>query len=317
MKEFKFSLFVRIIRPLLNYHKPGNEKNVFIFSLPRSGSTWLMELIWSQPEFKCCNEPLNLSINNLRALTGIDGFKDLYSTGVKQRLLNYFHSIASGKVHFMDPYPLRKYFRVFTSRIVFKVIHGGEKYINDIAENSNGVVLYLLRHPIPVALSRKKLPRLDELCSPFALQEFSEEEGQLAKEIQRNGSDLEKRILAWCLQNKLALKNRNDNWLVITYEQLALDPAPVINRMVSFCGLPKPELMFEGLNKPSAVTTQSDKQSKAILKTQTDEKYDLIARWIKSVDVAQSENLMGICRKFGFDIYSHDNPLPNEAWLIK
>jgi len=49
----------RVIASTTNIHLTGNSPNVFIFSTPRSGSTWLMELILTQPGFKPCNEPCN------------------------------------------------------------------------------------------------------------------------------------------------------------------------------------------------------------------------------------------------------------------
>ena len=116
---------------LFNRHKPSALPNVLLFSLPRSGSTWLLELIWSQPEFKYVNEPLNLKGSWLRKKSHINGFKELYTEAVRDKVVAYFKGFVEGTHHFMNPNPSRKNSRFFTSRIVFKVIHGGEFLIND------------------------------------------------------------------------------------------------------------------------------------------------------------------------------------------
>jgi hypothetical protein len=307
---------VQWMMPFFNVHKIGVKKNVFIFSLPRSGSTWLMELIWSQPGFKYCNEPLNLKGKLISNKSGISGFEELYSDSVKDKLLNYFKEIVNGRFHFLDPNPFRKYYRFFTSRVVFKVIHGGEKFINDISDDCNGRVIYLLRHPIPVALSRKVLPRMDQLCSDYVLNHFTEEERVAAKALNETGTSMERRVLAWCLQNKLALMQRRKDWLVITYEQLTVDPAPVIEVLVKELELSIPERIYKHITIPSAVSVQSDSDSIGFMKVEGKEREVLIEKWKNKVKPEEALKLMEICNKFGMDIYSADKGMPSDKWVI-
>ncbi len=49
-----------------NVHIQGEKKNIFIFSTPRSGSTWLMEIIASQSGFKFYDEPFNIRRENVQ-----------------------------------------------------------------------------------------------------------------------------------------------------------------------------------------------------------------------------------------------------------
>ena len=60
-----------IVKPMSNVHRPDGRPNVFLFSTPRSGSTWLMELIWTQPGFKYVNQPLSLLNPRVRRHLGI------------------------------------------------------------------------------------------------------------------------------------------------------------------------------------------------------------------------------------------------------
>ena len=311
MQNKKLKHFVLNNAHLFNRHKLSGRPNVLIFSLPRSGSTWLQELIWSQPQFKYVNEPLNLKGDWLQNKSGINGFKELYTAAVRDKLINYFKGFINGKHHFMNPNPLRKNSRFFTSRIVFKVIHGGEVYINDIAQSTNSKIVYLLRNPIAVALSRKQIPRTQELTSDFVLSRFTLEEQKLAKEIIDDGTDMEKKIMLWCIQNKLALKHRNSNWLVISYEGLTCYPEKVLTTLAAHCELPDLKTMMKNVNIPSAVTTQSEGDSVRIMQENNDNRKRLINSWRSKVTDEEMRSYFEICNKMNIGIYIEDSDFVN------
>ncbi len=68
------------IKSFLSLHKPDGSPNTFLFSLPRSGSTWLMELIQTQPGFKTCDEPLDLRNPFVRGHSHLSAWEQLYDT---------------------------------------------------------------------------------------------------------------------------------------------------------------------------------------------------------------------------------------------
>ena len=70
---YNIKLFLKSIS---NIHRDeGN--NVLIISNPRSGSTWLMEMIWSQNKFKAINEPLNIRRKEIAKYLGVSSFSYL------------------------------------------------------------------------------------------------------------------------------------------------------------------------------------------------------------------------------------------------
>ncbi|MFP6641360.1 MAG: hypothetical protein VCC04_14025, partial [Myxococcota bacterium] len=91
-----------VLRSLSNWHRPGALPNVFIFTTPRSGSTWLMELIQSQPGFKCCSEPLNLRVRGISRRLGVEGWTELYQDDVWPKLERYFEGFCSGRLRFLN-----------------------------------------------------------------------------------------------------------------------------------------------------------------------------------------------------------------------
>jgi hypothetical protein len=205
----------------------------------------------------------------------------------------------------MNPNPSRKNSRFFTSRIVFKVIRGGEFLINDIAEHTNSKIVYLLRNPI--ALSRTQIPRIEELTSDFVLSRFTPDEQNFAKEIIRNGSDMEKKIMLWCIQNKLALQHRTSNWLVISYERLTCNPEKVPTALAEHCKLPNLEIMIQRVSIPSAVTTQSEDDSVSLMKEDSNNRKRLISKWKSKVTDAETRRYFEICNKMNIGIYAKDS----------
>jgi hypothetical protein len=310
MQKARLRNFFQNFLFLFNYHRPSKRPNVLIFSLPRSGSTWLQELIWSQSGFKYANEPLNIKGIFLQKKSKIRGFSELYTEEVKPKVITYFKKITEGKIHVLDPSPLRKNTRFFTNRVVFKVIHGGELFINDIAKATNSKIVYLLRNPIAVSLSRKQLPRTKELTSELVLSTFTSEEKEVVSAIMENGDSMEKRILMWCIQNRLALHQRTKDWLVISYESLTVEPEKVIDKLAKHCELSDPEKMINSVNIPSAVTIQSEKDSVNLMQNTSDKRQELISKWRSKVSEADAKKYFEICKKMNIDIYNFESDLP-------
>jgi hypothetical protein len=317
--EWNKNYLLKFINRYSNIHKPSNKKNIFIFSMPRSGSTWLQELIWTQKGIKYCNEPLNIRNKKIKELSGISNWEELYDEKNKDKLIQYFKKHCDGKIKWMNPSPLRKNYNAFTDRMVFKIINGGEYLINEISDKCNGKIVYLLRHPIPVALSRKILPRLEVLCSKNVIGKFPRDIQTLALKIIENDDFLEKAILSWCIQNKIALDQKRDDWLIITYEQLVVESRPVIDKLVKELDLEDSDKIFNQLNIPSRVTVQSGKEkSNKIKNKENSESRDFIELWRLKVDSEKEAELFRIIDLFGLgDIYQEGSSYPTTKYLIK
>ena len=305
----------QILKSRLNCHKQGDYPNVFIFSTPRSGSTWLQELIWTQPGFKCISEPLNIRVPEIRNILGVDSWLQLYENEEKIRIINYLSAFCNGKYHFRNPNPLKKNSQFLTNRIVFKILNGGEFWINDIAQQCNGKVVYLIRHPIAVSLSRQQLPRLDIFCTESILNHLPAKAKNTAKKIYLNGDFLEKAVLSWCIQNKIALQNLGKNALIITYEQLAVNPNPILYRLSSWLELSHMEKLFSQLSIPSFSSVQSEKETHDLFK-KGEEGKKFIEKWRKNLSKERLEGLFSIVNDFDIGIYPEGSLMPDNSYLI-
>lgn len=304
------------------FHQPNGERNIFLFSMPRSGTTWLMEMIASQPGFKVVNEPFNLRKEVVKENLGLETWESFFLPENQPKVDRYIRNFITGNdtdLRFRRYAPFSEFWRLRTSRIIFKILFLGEHNISWYTEQFNGQAVYLVRHPIPVSLSREVHPRLRSfLDSPFR-DHFSHEELAYAQSIAQAGDPYACAVLDWCFQNVMALRNRPKDMLLVTYEQMVLEPETVIQHLVQQFQFTRPDLMFNRLDKASGSTGKSDKESQAVLKDRTkikENKEWLIKKWKKKITPAQEAITFEILDAFGIDIYQSGRFIPSDSYLL-
>lgn len=318
MRRSMKELLLLAVRSVANWHRPGDLPNVFIFTTPRSGSTWLMELIQTQPKFKLCSEPLDLRIPEISRRLGVSSWEELYQDATWPRIQNYFEGLCSGRIRFLNQAPFWPQYRALTSRLLAKILHGGEAQMARLAESCNARVVLLLRHPIPVSLSREVTPRLEAFLTSDYSGHFSEEELAFGWEIFHAGSGLEKGVLDWCLQNAVPLREAESDWTVISYEELVLAPAAILSGLAEELQLEAPELMHASLHKPSATAKKSDRVTADALNgpMDGDQAWWLVSKWREKVTEAEERSAMQILERFGLDQYRFGEVLPRPPLWI-
>ncbi len=306
-----------LVRGLSSKHRPSGEPNVFLFTMPRSGSTWLMELIWSQPGFRCVNEPLDMRNPLVRQALGLESWEALSSRDAEthKKLERYFEGYCKGTVHAAEPAPwLNRHYRPLTTRIVFKVIHGGEDEIDWFAERFNGRIVYFVRHPIPVSLSRKVYPRLETLLERNR-PHLSAAQVDEAARVAAKGSKLERGVLDWCLQNLHPLRHLSPDWAVLSYEQLVLEPERAVPYLAEKLELPDREQMMSHLNQASGVLGKSDEETQRMLK-EGEARSKLVSKWQGKVSEAEEKSAMSLLEMFELNAYRAGDTLPaRHLWL--
>ena len=310
---------LRIFRHLANRHRPGNRPDIFLVSTPRSGSTWLLELMLEEPGTRPCNEPLDLRNRHVRRVLGIDDWAELAAEASASRVLVYLKAFRDGTLAtaFKAPRPFGLYYKYRTDRTVFKLLHGAEALIPSLQRDLNGVCVLLLRHPIPVSISRRILPRLDALLTSDQARHFSGSQLEFARGVVERGEKHELAMLDWCLQNAIALKHADDRVLVVTYEQLVIDPATVLQAVADHCALGCYETMIDTVARPSETTSKSSRETADfLLAEQVEKRRWLIEKWRKDVDATDERRLMAMLDVFDIDIYQAGEVLPTDRYLL-
>jgi hypothetical protein len=107
--------------------------------------------------------------------------------------------------------------------------------MNWFEEEFNGQIVYLLRHPIPTSLSREKYSILplylknDIYCKRY----LSPSLKRYCETLIETGTEFQKKILDWCLQNLAPLKYLdNGNWLTLFYEDMGMNPSATLDTLI-------------------------------------------------------------------------------------
>jgi len=302
-----------------NIHRQGPDKNIFLFATPRGGSTWMMEIISSQPGMKYYDEPFNLRRDNV-ARTGL--FPDYRSLmperAAPAQIVEYLNALAAGQYRFMNPPPYRPGHRFFTNRIVFK-IHELEHLIQQIATECNGQVVYLLRHPIPTTLSRRVFPRLELFLESSHYARLIGDPKRL-DEIRRlgtTGTHLQKGTVSWCFENMEPLTAPDFGGLFVAYEELTLNPVKSCDLLLDRLQFSDREAMLRALNRAAANIKMSSAETQQMMNHPDERRRRdyLVTKWRSKVTAADQRDVTAIMQLFELDAYRGDSPLPHARYL--
>ena len=318
LKRFLNSDTVQDVKDqLFNIHLPArNRSDVIILSTPRSGSTWLAEIINTQPGFKYCGEPLNLRNPRVRDRLSIKEWGHLYKPSARHQISDYLNAISSGSMKFKNATPFSSdHYRFLTSRVVFKILHGAEHFVSHLHDKVCDQIIFLTRHPVPTTLSRNVYPRLPTLLNSAFRKHYDRDQIRKAKRICQTGTPFEKGILSWCLQNALILKNP-ERVTLVTYEQLVLSPDPIFERFESALDLPLRNRMEQRLDIPSGSTSKSNPETQEAIVNERQSRKWLVEKWKNDVSKQQKEQAKSILDLFRIELYDPFETVPNEeVWI--
>jgi len=297
-----------IIKKYSVFHK-NSEVDILIFSAPRSGSTWLFELIAGNSKGKNISEPFDLRNSQVSKNLNTTDWKYLIDQSNKKTISSYLRNLSKGHLSFKNPPPFSKYYKSIVNFSVIKMLHGGETMVKELKEALNAKTAYLVRHPIPVSLSRKELPRLKSFIEfePFKL---TSKQKEFALNIFNSGSHFEKAVLDWCFQNKLALDSHDLYDIKITYEDLVLNPLPIIKEMESKALINNVEAVYSKLSTPSVNSYKSNNERKEILERKDNNQEKLVTSWLDKVDDNKIRKTQEILDAFEIEAYKANSPYP-------
>lgn len=281
----------------------------------------MMEVIASQSAIKYYDEPFNIRRINVQKTNLFQSWEDLMPDGKKDAVIvNYLKCLQNNKYKFMNPPPFRKHHHFFTNRSIFK-IHELEHLANNIQQQCNGSVIYLLRHPIPTTLSRHVYPRLELFINSKYYQEKHITSTQLTeiKNIYNSGSDLQKGIVSWCYENLIPLKYASNNdWLFVSYEEILLNSKKTcisIAEYLEFDGIDK---MLDAIDMPAMNIKMSNDDTLKIMHSDNnvERKKALVTKWKNKISVDDERECFNILDLFNLDVYSVDRYIPTDKYLL-
>ena len=317
---YDFRQLKYLLKSISNIHIQGDKGNIFLFATPRGGSTWLMEIIASQPGMKYFDEPFNIRRDNVKTVNVFNDWADLMPDSCdKELIIKHLKNLESNKIRHMNPPPFRKNHRVFTSRIVYK-IHELEHLIDEIKDEFNGYILYLLRHPIANTISRHVFPRLNYFIdSDFYNDNYlTVDQIQEIRKIIDNGTEFQKGIVSWCYENIIPLtSSHRSDFCFVTYEELLLNPEKTCKLMMEKLNLSDLNSMLKSIGDPAMNIMMSNNDTLDIIKNTdfTNKNLKLVKKWKSRVSEQEEDQAFEILELFGLNAYIKDRFIATDEYL--
>ena len=282
-----------------------------------------MEMIASQPNIKAACEPLlfNRDILDDYLVQRRDRYISL-NKKESDNLKDYFSKLANGELYHGRTYNniLSKEHSFITNRTVFKILRGND-LIEWFEKNFDGEIIYLIRHPISISLSRIR-NKWDNYIDLYLESEYfkgnqlNKSQIKFINSINKTGTKLEKFVLSWCLENyKIYNKvKKKKKYNLISYEELTINTKGISKYLAKKLDLNDWEVMYRTTNNPSAgIKHSTNKIKKSIVKK--DKEY-LIRRWKEEVGDKEEKQCFDILNEFNIDLYEYGNFMPVDKYII-
>lgn len=309
-----------VVTRFCNCHRPGEKNDIIILSSPRSGSTWLMEMLYTQPGMKYINEPLVKNVLDYNKFLPIKTrWNYLELNEAEQDIFKRYFQEDTKIRHFGPRNILDKNYNFFTNRRVIKVIRANA-LIEWFARELPFEVIYLVRHPIAQSLScitRGHHCQLSEYLANSTFKEILDRKGifDFVCEVNRVGKKLEKFVTEWCLDNLIPISKLNENpdWLALTYEEMILNTEQIIDLLYRKLNLEDKNKLLSRAKTPSRTSDSSTKQTRR--KIEAGNANYLLSKWKREVTEEQEGELLEILEKFRINVYQPGRLLPHENLL--
>lgn len=337
--EQNINKFVRHLDKIVfNNKKFDLRDTIAITGTPRSGTTWLMEILGVIPGYICLFEPLNPIYFPESIQVGFQSRKYIPPDMDWKEGKDYLRKIFTGNLK-PDTTWLGKgdYSKKNFNRIVSNYINQlkPEKLMHQILGDKLIVksvrltrllpwismrfqlrsTIFIIRHPCAVVASRfnpgislpTDISRYVNVSFPTKediLKETSEINifnRSLLDKLKKIKTQEELLAASWCLDNYIPLScPKPYPWIVVTYEKLVKEGVIEINRIFNELGEKHvPCSAFKHLKIPSVVTHKNEYK---IVKNSDEQ----LSKWKKSLSKKQIENILDIVSEFGLDFYTED-----------
>jgi hypothetical protein len=305
-------------------HRPGPRNDIMLISARRSGSTWLMELLATQPRMRYVDEPCEQFYYQRHGLrTGLEGVLPVMDSKLvhvaesdAQHYRAFFTDPEATRIH--GPYdPTRPTFHFSTDRRVLKIVNATAlaEWLDD--QRLGFDMVYLLRHPVPTVVSMAASVALRAEANlrheGFVSRYLTDEQVRLGWDLLRDGSPLQRYALDWCLDSIVpfrAVADQGRDWTVLTYEELSLSPRQTVALLTQRLGLTEPDRLLAQMQVPSQSTAQGRLDVLA-----TEDALQRVSRWRDRVDPQDVRAIHEVVDRFGIDAYEPDSAIARPRWL--
>jgi hypothetical protein len=293
----------RLLSPLYLDIGGDHRDSVFVAGSGRRGTTWLSEIINHRSVYRYVFEPFNPA--EVPLARGF-GYRRYVRPGDHQpELLESARKVVRGEVR-----------GAWTDRFHHRFI-ARERLIKDIRANlflgwlsesfPEMPVVFVLRHPCAVALSRMRLgwrPRLEEfLEQPELVQDFIAPVADEMRSLSTESPEFERHVFAWCIENYVPLTQLGPGRAhLVFYERLCQSPEPELRGLFRYLGTGPRDVPLEALGNPSRLS----RTGSAVVSGG-----ERAGGWRDDLSREQVRRATEILGYFGLDRIYGESPLPD------
>jgi hypothetical protein len=312
--------------------QPEVSDTIIVAGAPRSGTTWLAELLRELPRYKFLNEPLFLR-NYPAAREAGFGWRTHFSPEEENKKVESFlGDVLSGRVprgplwHYKASSSVGRLFEhAMNPKLVVKFCRVG-RLLHWLMERFEvrGAVL-IVRHPCAVLSSQLEHGGWDpdqlahDINSEKALGQVPDSvRNRFADALGRVSTRVEMMAVRWCLDYFIPLieyADRGHPWVLVPYERLVLNGERELRRILSTLNAGMKDANRHRLTVASTYASSDLKK---------DDKKQQLGKWKSRLSEHQIKQILEIVSGFGLDFYTRDlepdysrlNSLQNEnyAW---
>lgn len=290
-----------VCRELYRDTNGDTRRSIIVAGTARSGTTWLASVIASQLSGRIMFEPFHC--RKVEAFRQFHYFQYMRPTERNDDLWSYCQTIFTGSIrdHWID----REIDQLYPRYRIVKEIRANLFLIWIQATFPEIPILFMIRHPCAVVLSRMQLAWATDtdirsfLAQPELVHDFLQDK---LDAIRCARTAEEKHAVIWCLHNLVPFRQCEPGGLnIVFYENLCLRPEVEIARIFRILQHGYQNEVLEMISEPSTTTTRDS----AILTGS-----DKVTRWQKELSPAQIRNILSIVEAFGLDYIYGASPIP-------
>ena len=304
---------------ILSNKKINIKDTIVIAGTPRSGTTWLMEVLTAIPGYTYLYEPINPI-----------WFPKIRGVGFKSRTYlppntdwpegkEYLEKTFTGRVFSLIP-PIKFkaepiMHRLLGNKLIVKFVRINRLLPWIVKRFDLRSIIFIIRHPCAVVASQLKTgfygyfsdyppyhktsPTLENLINEAAKIDFLDKE--VYNRLKNIKTQEEMLTAIWCLDNYIPLSlPKPYPWITIAYEKLVKEEKNEVIRLFNNIGEKNiPQSVIRRLKEPSMLTLGSDRN----LISDADKQ---LSKWKKMLSEKQVKRILNIVNNFGLDFYNED-----------
>lgn len=283
--------------------------NLLVCGGPRSGSTWLGELIACTPRSALLFEPLTATQQGPFRDLGFAWDQPIPPDAKWPEARAAFEAMLRGKAitDWNIVYSSSSVASFLTARrMVVKCCHANALLSWLVRQfNFRYQPIFLVRHPFAVVASQLENPRWAHGTPRFKIPDCRYRECIERHEPFLSQLDSRAQVLTaqWCLSNvdPLGSGDNDQRWTTVFYENLLMAPERQLRRVFDRWGLPLPDKILRRVTKPSKTTRE------ATFKLGVEQQ---LSKWKAAFSPDERRKMIRVLKYFGVSIYDDECYLP-------